>query len=97
MLTNRLRKRAVDNASVANLGIEPGDGQINSHAIHHHRPQQSACASGQVGQQQAHRGRRQLRRAGGQAATNRAGMDGIRAMDTVVSLAKEQGRVEGTD
>ena len=67
MLTTRLTKRAVVNGSVANIGIHPGDDQLHVQAIQHHRPQQSLAVPGQVGQQQAHGGRRHFGITGGQA------------------------------
>ena len=67
MLTTRLTERAVINVSVADIGIQPGGGQLHVQAIQHHRPQQSLAVPGHVSQQQAHRGRCHLGITVGQA------------------------------
>ncbi|MEC8442094.1 MAG: hypothetical protein VXZ59_07235 [Cyanobacteriota bacterium] len=38
---------------MANIGIQPDGGQLNSKTIQHHCPQQSLAVSGQVGQRQS--------------------------------------------
>ena len=50
MLTTRLTERAVINVSVADIGIQPGGGQLKLHAIQHHRPQQSLAGLGHLSQ-----------------------------------------------
>ena len=42
------------------VGIQSSGGQLHVQAIQHHRSHQSLTGPGQVGQQQAHRGRRHL-------------------------------------
>ena len=53
VVTARLTKRAVVNGSVANIGIQPGYGQLHVQAMQHNRPQQTFAVPGQVAQQQA--------------------------------------------
>ena len=56
-----MTKRVVVNASVANIGIQPGGARIHVQAILHHRSQKSLAVPGQVSHQQTHRGSRHLR------------------------------------